>query len=56
MVPIPGTKRRRTLEQNVRAADLTLDEADLRRLDGAFPAGAAAGPRYPEAQLKGLGI
>ena len=56
VVPIPGTKRRRYLEQNARAADLTLEEGDLQRLDSAFPPGAAAGPRYPEAQLKGLGI
>ncbi len=55
-VLIPGTKRRRYLEQNARAADLTLEEGDLQRLDSAFPPGAAAGPRYPEAQLKGLGI
>jgi aryl-alcohol dehydrogenase-like predicted oxidoreductase len=56
VVPIPGTKRRRYLEQNARAADLTLEKGDLQRLDSAFPPGAAAGPRYPEAQLKGLGI
>ena len=56
VLPIPGTKRRRFLEQNARAADLTLDEAELGRLDEGFPPGTAAGPRYPEAQLRGLGI
>jgi aryl-alcohol dehydrogenase-like predicted oxidoreductase len=56
VVRIPGTKRRRTLEQNVRAAALTLHEGDLQHLDAAFPPGAAMGTRYPEAQLKGLGI
>jgi aryl-alcohol dehydrogenase-like predicted oxidoreductase len=56
VVPIPGTKRRRYLEQNARAPEITLEEADLRALDEAFPPGAAAGQRYPEKQLKALGI
>lgn len=56
VIPIPGTKRRRYLEHNARSVDLALDESDLRDLDAAFPPGAAAGPRYPEAQLKALGI
>jgi aryl-alcohol dehydrogenase-like predicted oxidoreductase len=45
MVPIPGTKRRSYLEQNVAALDVTLDASDLERLDGA---GQAAGERYPD--------
>ncbi len=56
IVPIAGTKRRKYLDLNVAAADVRLDEADLRALDAAFPAGAAAGTRYPEFQLKKLGI
>ncbi|WP_406858174.1 aldo/keto reductase [Alsobacter sp. KACC 23698] len=56
IVPIPGTKRRRWLEQNIGALDLTLDADDLSRLTEAFPAGAAAGLRYPEKQLQGLGL
>jgi aryl-alcohol dehydrogenase-like predicted oxidoreductase len=56
VVPIPGTKRRHYLEQNVGAVEITLDEADIARLEGGFPPGAAAGFRYPEAQLKTLGI
>ena len=56
IVPIPGTKRRKYLEQNVAAVDITLGEADIARLDGTFPPGVAAGTRYPEAQLKTLGL
>jgi aryl-alcohol dehydrogenase-like predicted oxidoreductase len=56
VVPIPGTKRRKYLEQNVGALEITLDEADIARLEGGFPPGVAAGFRYPEAQLKTLGI
>jgi aryl-alcohol dehydrogenase-like predicted oxidoreductase len=51
IVPIPGTKRVRYLEENARAADLVLDAADLAAIDAAFPAGAAAGTRYPEAGM-----
>jgi len=48
IVPIPGTKRRKYLEENVAAIDVTLTEEDLRRIDEIFPSGAAAGDRYPE--------
>jgi aryl-alcohol dehydrogenase-like predicted oxidoreductase len=48
IVPIPGTKRRKYLEENAAAADLKLTEDDLRRLNEVFPSGAAAGQRYPE--------
>jgi aryl-alcohol dehydrogenase-like predicted oxidoreductase len=48
IVPIPGTKRRPYLEQNVAAVELELDPEDLRRLDEAAPVGAAAGDRYPD--------
>jgi aryl-alcohol dehydrogenase-like predicted oxidoreductase len=48
IVPIPGTKRRRYLEENVAAAGLELGGEQLRRLDEAVPAGAAAGERYPD--------
>jgi aryl-alcohol dehydrogenase-like predicted oxidoreductase len=56
IVPIPGTKRRRYLEENIGATDVTLDEGSMAALEGAFPPGVAAGTRYPEAQLKTLGI
>jgi aryl-alcohol dehydrogenase-like predicted oxidoreductase len=48
IVPIPGTKRRQYLEQNVAAFDVKLNADDLRRIDEIFPSGAAAGLRYPE--------
>jgi aryl-alcohol dehydrogenase-like predicted oxidoreductase len=48
IVPIPGTKRRKFLEDNVAAVDIALSQEDLRRVEEIFPAGAAAGQRYPE--------
>ena len=48
IVPIPGTKRRKYLEENAVAMDLELASDDLRRLSEVFPSGAAAGMRYPE--------
>jgi len=51
VVPIPGTKRRRYLEENVAAADLTLDPDEIVRLDGALPPGTVAGPRYNESMM-----
>jgi aryl-alcohol dehydrogenase-like predicted oxidoreductase len=51
LVPIPGTKRRRYLEENVAAADVTLDAAAMARLDAALPPSAVAGPRYNETMM-----
>ena len=48
IVPIPGTKHRKYLEENVGALDVKLTPEDLRRLEEAFPHGAAAGTRYSE--------
>ncbi len=48
IVPIPGTKRRKYLEENVSAIELKLTNEDLRRIDEVFPPEAAAGGRYPE--------
>jgi aryl-alcohol dehydrogenase-like predicted oxidoreductase len=48
IVPIPGTKRRTYLEENLRAAELTLSAADLARIEDLLPKGAAHGPRYPD--------
>jgi len=48
IVPIPGTKRRQYLEENVAALEVKLSAEDLRRIEEIFPAGAAAGLRYPE--------
>ncbi|MBU1385778.1 MAG: aldo/keto reductase [Alphaproteobacteria bacterium] len=54
LVPIPGTRRIPTLEQNVAAVDLTLTTEDLARIDAVFPRGAAAGHRYAEAARSAL--
>ncbi len=48
LVPIPGTKQRKYLEENVAAVDLVLTPAELLELDAIFPSGAAAGGRYSE--------
>jgi aryl-alcohol dehydrogenase-like predicted oxidoreductase len=48
VVPIPGTKRRSYLEQNVEAVEIELSAEDLERIDEAAPVGAAAGDRYPD--------
>src|SRR5689334_3157718 len=51
IVPIPGTKRRAYLEDNIAAAGVELSAADLRRIDEIAPQGVAAGTRYPEAMM-----
>jgi aryl-alcohol dehydrogenase-like predicted oxidoreductase len=51
IIPIPGTKRRKYLEENADAADVALSARDLARLDEVAPKGAAAGTRYPEAMM-----
>jgi aryl-alcohol dehydrogenase-like predicted oxidoreductase len=48
IVPIPGTKRRKYLEENVGALDVNLTKEDLARIDEVFPPDVAAGNRYPE--------
>ena len=54
--PIPGTKQVKYLEQNVAALAITLSADDKKTLDAMFPRDSAAGTRYPEPTLKGLGI
>ena len=54
IVPIPGTKRRKYLEENVAAVDVTLSEAEIETLNKAFPPGAAAGDRYAPAGMEAL--
>ena len=56
IVPIPGTKKRRWLDENRAAVDVALAAEDIDRLDEAFPPGAAQGTRYPEAQMNRVGI
>ena len=48
IVPIPGTKHRKYLEENVAATRIKLTREELERLDAAAPRGAAAGQRYPD--------
>jgi aryl-alcohol dehydrogenase-like predicted oxidoreductase len=52
VVPIPGTKHVKYLEENAGATRVELSDDDLRRIDAVFPAGAAAGERYPEGGMK----
>ncbi len=56
IVPIPGTKRRQYLEQNVATLDIKLSSEEIAALAKAFPPGVTAGTRYPEKQMKALGI
>jgi aryl-alcohol dehydrogenase-like predicted oxidoreductase len=51
IVPIPGTKRRKYLEENVGAVNVQLTPDDRKAIDAVFPKGAAAGLRYPEAMM-----
>ena len=52
LVPIPGTKRRHYVEENIAAADIALTPADVAVLDDAFPSGTAAGARYPPDSMR----
>ena len=55
IVPIPGTKRRKYLEENAGASDVELTEEDLRRIEQAMPRGSAAGERYTEEMMRAVG-
>ena len=52
IVPIPGTKRRRYLEENVEATTLSFTSKDVAALDEMFPIGVASGTRYPPASMR----
>jgi aryl-alcohol dehydrogenase-like predicted oxidoreductase len=52
IVPIPGFKRRRTMEDSAKAADVKLDADDIAKLEAAAPRGGTAGPRYSERGMK----
>ena len=54
IVPIPGTKRVKYLEQNAAAADIILSQAELTAIEEVFPQNAAAGLRYPEAMMQAV--
>jgi len=56
IVPIPGAKTRRHLEENVRAAGIEFAADELAEIDRIVPAGAAAGTRYPTGQMHRLNV
>jgi aryl-alcohol dehydrogenase-like predicted oxidoreductase len=55
IIPIPGTKRVQYLRENVNAVDVKLTPEDVRRINEAFPPGAASGERYPAPQMQRVG-
>ncbi len=56
LVPIPGTKKRAYLDQNLGALEVRLSDKDLQRLDEIAPRGSTAGLRYPEQHMRAVGI
>jgi aryl-alcohol dehydrogenase-like predicted oxidoreductase len=56
VIPIPGTKQNSRLEENLGALKVQLSSADVDRISGAIPIGAAAGTRYPEGGMRGVYI
>jgi aryl-alcohol dehydrogenase-like predicted oxidoreductase len=56
IVPIPGAKSRKHIEENVRAADIVLTAEDLAEIDRIVPPGAASGTRYPIGQMHRLNV
>jgi aryl-alcohol dehydrogenase-like predicted oxidoreductase len=56
VVPIPGTKRRKYIDENLAALEVSLTAADFARLDGIAPPGVAAGARYPDEYMNRLGL
>jgi aryl-alcohol dehydrogenase-like predicted oxidoreductase len=56
VVPIPGTKRRKYIDENLAALEISLTAADFARLDGIAPPGIAAGARYPDEYMNRLGL
>ena len=54
LIPIPGTKRKERLHENLGALDVALSAGDVAEISQAIPAGAAAGTRYPEPQMAGV--
>jgi aryl-alcohol dehydrogenase-like predicted oxidoreductase len=56
IVPIPGTKRRTYLEENIGAINVELTKEELARIEEVFPKGSVSGTRYPEAGMKSLSL
>ena len=54
IVPIPGTKRRKYLEENAAAAEIRLTPAEVAELEAAIPESEIAGARYPEQAMKAI--
>lgn len=54
VVPIPGTKRRKYLEENMAAAEISLSKSDLARLEAIIPLGTPTGDRYDQAGMKAV--
>ena len=54
VVPIPGTKRVKYIEQNAAAVDITLTDDELKQIDDIFPLNAASGQRYPEHMMRSV--
>lgn len=52
IVPIPGTRRLRNLDENLGALDVRLTDEELQEIDAVFPAGVSAGARYPEGMMQ----
>ncbi len=56
IIPIPGTKRIKYLDENVGALKVKLSDEDLKRISAAIPPGAASGQRYPDRAMKNLNL
>ncbi len=56
VIPIPSSKSRNHLDDNLAALDITLSPDDLRRVDAVCPVGAAAGTRYPQSQMSRVNV
>lgn len=56
IVPIPGTKRRKYLEQNAAATEIVLSQTELAAIEDVFPKSAASGDRYPEEMMKTVNV
>jgi len=56
IVPIPGTKHRKYVDENIRAVDIILTDEQIKTLENAFPIGETSGERYPLGQMSKLGL
>lgn len=56
IIPIPGTKRRKYLEQNAAATEIVLSQTELAAIEDVFPKNSAAGDRYPEEMMKTVNV